>query len=181
MRPRPARRMTGATARQAHAVPFRFSSIMYSQSASACSSAGARFAVPAQLTRMSTVPWRATTVSTIRSTSAFFATSAASVVTSPSRAGPAGLADADRLTATTRAPAAARCRTIASPMPLVPPVTTATRPERSSRFFADVSVLTGLSSLPVSRTGGMWRPDAPAIGRLGRSAADGPVTSGAAG
>ena len=108
MRPRPARRMTGATARHAHAVPFRFSSIMYSQSASACSRAGARFAVPAQLTRMSTVPWRATTVSTIRSTSAFFATSAASVVTSPSRAGPAGLADADRLTATTRAPAAAR-------------------------------------------------------------------------
>ena len=92
--------MTGATARQAHAVPFRFSSIMYSQSASACSSAGARFAVPAQLTRMSTVPWRATTVSTIRSTSAFFATSAASVVDlavprRPRRAGGRRPADGD--------------------------------------------------------------------------------------
>src|SRR5262249_14941602 len=59
----------------------------------------------------------------------------------------AGLADADRLTAVTRAPAAARCRAIASPMPLGPPVTTATRPERSRRFFGGVSVLTGQYSL----------------------------------
>jgi hypothetical protein len=149
IRPRPARRMTGATARHAHAVPRRFSSIMYSQSASACSRAGARFAVPAQFTRMSTVPWRATTASTMRSTSVFFAMSAASGTISPSRGGPPGLAAADRLTAVTRAPAAARCWTIASPMPLVPPVTMATRPERSSRFFVGDSVLTGHSSLEV--------------------------------
>src|SRR5262245_61166920 len=36
---------------------------------------------------------------------------------------------------------------MASPIPLVPPVTTATRPERSSRFFGRVTVLTELSSL----------------------------------
>jgi hypothetical protein len=90
-------------------------------------------------------------LSTMRSTSVFFATSAASVATSPSRGAPPGLA-ADRLDRRD-ARAGGACWTIASPMPLVPPVTMATRPEQVEQVLRGCLCAHWQSSLRAEWTG----------------------------
>ena len=111
-------------------------SITRSQSASLISSVGTRLVVPAAYTMMSSRPKVSTQASLTRSSSDVSATSAGTRRVRRPRpsisAATASTFAARRPVTTTSAPASARPRAMARPMPLVPPTTTARRPERSN-------------------------------------------------
>src|SRR4051812_25466933 len=92
--------------------------------------------MPALFTRMSRRPNAATVSSTIRATSAALVTSTATARALAPRSISSRTAASDflalRAATTTAAPAAARPRAMPSPMPPLPPVTTATLPLRSN-------------------------------------------------
>src|SRR5882757_1296809 len=123
-------------ARQARSVPFKFVSIIPFQSESGNSSVGMRFVRPAQFTKISTLPNSASTAASNFSMLASYVTS--QVCTSdrlPSAFTSAGAwrtSSARRPVGTTLAPASANPLFSASPIPLVPPITTAVFPLKSN-------------------------------------------------
>ncbi len=133
--------MSFATARQQSQGPLRLVSITASQSDSPSCSIGPRMLMPALLTRMSSRPRPSTTRATMSSTWAATATSAAT----PSVLRPLAFAISSatrwaaapsRAEIATSAPASASASAIARPRPLVPPVTSATRPSSRNRSIA---------------------------------------------
>ncbi len=76
MLPRPAASMCRPKARQHQNTPFKLTSTTFSQCSSVTVSAGVSLrAIPALLTRMSTLPWRATVSSATAATRALSVTS----------------------------------------------------------------------------------------------------------
>src|SRR5581483_552296 len=132
MLPEPCASIFRPNAWQGRYVPFRFSAMIRSNSSSGKSSAGARNAVPAELTSTSARPSSATTRSASASTSALLVTSQCiatavppcSSIVATVCAAPASLTS----TIASAAPAWASPFAIAAPSPLPPPVTAATRP-----------------------------------------------------
>src|SRR5437899_1659833 len=134
--PPPACFMSGYAACEQRKAEVRFVSRTRCHSASVYSWIGLRMFVPALFTRMSRRPKRSRVALTSRATAVSSVTStltASAGAPSPSISATA-LRDLSTLRAATTmpAPAAARPRAIPSPIPPLPPVTTATRPLRSN-------------------------------------------------
>ncbi len=134
---------------------MRFVSITRAQSASSVSSVAALCVIPAALTRMSTLPNFSSTASCSDCSEA---RSCTSLVTASERHPMASISAATFLTCsrrrelgTTSAPAPASPCAIACPNPVVPPVTTATRPCKSKRFWLIGSIPCWLSHTPTGR------------------------------
>src|SRR6185312_11164757 len=135
---------------QARRVPVRFTSMIESQISSVHSSVGMRRVVPAELTRISTLPNSVSTASRSRTSVARSVTSDA---TRRVRRPTASISAATESTplwardvATTSAPAAARPSDNARPMPSVPPTTTAVFPVSDKSTQMTQSVNTFLRS-----------------------------------
>ena len=125
-RPRPRRTIPGRSARVGRAAPRRLTSKSRHQIASGTSSNRPQPpASPALFTSRSTGP-------SSSSTRAAAAATASASVTSQAIARPGVPGAGRRDHEETRAPARARASTIATPIPRVPPVTTATWPVRST-------------------------------------------------
>src|SRR5947209_4047474 len=121
---------------QARSVPVTFVSIMSSQVSSEIVSVGSRLILPAELIRISTLPNSVTVPSR---SACKLARSATSEVSRRARRPVVSIAFAASSTcssrrelATTSAPASANPTAIASPIPEVPPTTTADLPLRSN-------------------------------------------------
>lgn len=135
--PPPCARITFNSSRRQRKVPVRFTASTVFQESSVCSARGALApSMPALFTAMSRRPNRSTTERTRRTTSASLVTShgsntagAPKARSSSASASPAAVLTSET---TTVAPAAASARTVAVPIPPEPPVTSATRPERSA-------------------------------------------------
>src|SRR6266478_2762675 len=122
--------------RQARSVPFKFVSSMPFHSASVTSSVGVRFVRPAQFTRISVLP------NSFRTPASSFSMLASSVTSQVCASDflPSALMSsaalrtnsARRPVGTTLAPASAKPLFSASPIPLVPPITTAVFPLKSN-------------------------------------------------
>ena len=126
MRPRPRATMPSSTIRVGNAAPRRLTSKSRHQvSAGTSSNSPHAPASPALLTSRSIGP-------SSSSTRAVAATTAARSVTSHAIARPSAPGGGRRDQTETRAPARARSAAIVTPMPRVPPVTTATWPVRGS-------------------------------------------------
>ena len=138
IRPQPRAAIKGPNRWPSRNGAVRLTAMVRSQSAVLSSASGGRRLTPAQLTRMSGGPNAAAAASAARSTSGRSARSALTQPASPPAARSASAArpslSASRATSTTLAPASASARAISSPIPELPPVTTATRPssEKSS-------------------------------------------------
>jgi hypothetical protein len=119
---------------------LRFTSITRRHCATGISQLGALPPViPALFTRMSIRPWAASVFAVASATAISSDRSSTCAVTVPSAASAARLSSAfagSMSQIETAAPDATMRRATASPMPRAPPVTTATRPARSSLFIS---------------------------------------------
>ena len=134
--PPPCSRISRAAAWQHRNVPVRFTRRTCSHSASVTSSGSLRWIVPAAFTRMSSRPRSAATPWNVAAIEAGSATSRRSPewpapMPESSATVSATFASAREPTITD-APACANPTAMARPNPLVPPVTSATRPVRSN-------------------------------------------------
>jgi hypothetical protein len=137
---------------QPRSVPLRLVSRMSSHSCSLTVKVGVRFVVPAQLTRISTLPNSARTASRsatrdARSLTSEVRRSALRPLDSISAA-VVSTCSARRAEATMSAPASASPSEIARPMPVVPPTTTAVFPVRSK---SDPAIQFPASNAPVAQ------------------------------
>jgi hypothetical protein len=131
--------------------PLRFTANDFSNASGVKAPSGCVSALAALLTTMSRRPKRVTVASTSARTGASSPRCVGTPIASPPRdsscAAVSAHASGLRLATATRAPAATSPSATARPMPRVPPVTIATRPERSnSRRTASASI--GYSSVP---------------------------------
>ncbi|CAM5697174.1 hypothetical protein SVIOM74S_03300 [Streptomyces violarus] len=114
----------------------RLTAIVRSQTSSVSSSIGGRTLIPALLTRMSGSPKASTARSAaVRTPSRVLRSALTQAARQPSAVSSSTVAispASPRATTTTLAPARARARVMARPMPELPPVTTATRPCREN-------------------------------------------------
>ncbi len=135
-RPRPPRFRCGCAARLASMALVRLVSMTVRQSSSRYSSGRRRMLVPALFTRMSSPPRRVAVASTMAPTAASSVMSAttesAFAPSDESSATAAAFFPASRPATITAAPHRARPRARPRPMPPLPPVTSATRPDRSN-------------------------------------------------
>src|SRR5439155_15162002 len=126
----------GTNARQPFTTPYRFTPSSQSQSSLRNSWIAPPCATPALLNRTSAVPKRSNAASASASRSPGSVTSLRTAIAgvpaaSSSRASFCAGASSTSAS-TTRMPCSAHARAMPAPIPLAPPVTTATRPERSS-------------------------------------------------
>ena len=158
MRPDPRLTISPPNTWQLRNMPVMLVSITRSQSASLISSVGTRLVVPAAYTMMSSRPKVSTQASLTRSSSDVSATSAGTRRVRRPRpsisAATASTFAARRPVTTTSAPASARPRAMARPMPLVPPTTTARR-RRDRTVWSSRTRLVRGGTPPVPRR--RWR------------------------
>src|SRR5438477_10686092 len=149
--PAPAASMCLPTVVQAKKTLLRLVAMIRSKSASAKSSAGLSLVMPCELTSTSMRPWRAITWSTSRPSAAVSATSAAWPAAAGSlcrsRTTTSSTLASDRPTGTTEAPASRKASAISRPMPLLPPITSATLPASEKRDARSIVRLS--SEIPV--------------------------------
>ncbi len=123
--------MTATAARDMKKTPSTLTEKMRRHASSVVAAAGARTMTPAAFTRMSTLPWAAAAASTTVEQNAESLTSptctSAPIVAAWDSARPAF-----RSTMMTLAPRPVSRAAVAAPIPEAPPVTTATRPVRST-------------------------------------------------
>jgi hypothetical protein len=170
IRPPPRSRMGPTTALAARKLPITLTSSTLRQSSASRSSNGPRVRpakMPALLTRISTPPNECPVALTASASSGSEVTSA----TTPSASPPSFSTSAtvapgsDRSATTTLAPAAASPTQIARPMPMAPPVTSATEPASSRPLSPGDDGVLIVRLLPWRGVGRRppvsWPPDAP--------------------
>src|SRR5580693_7685976 len=132
IRPQPRAAISGPNRWPSRNGAVRLTATIMSQCSSDSAGSGGRRLTPAQLTRMSGSPNAAAAADAPRRTSARSARSALThAAAQPASRSDLQVAESlvgSRATITTRAPASASPEAIASPIPELPPVTTATRP-----------------------------------------------------
>src|SRR5580693_8505803 len=137
IRPQPRRAIAGPKHWPSTNGAVRFTVITSAHCSRVCSPSGGRGLAPAALTRMSGSPYAETASPAARWAAAGSARSARTQAAVPPADWMAAAAlrrpSSPRARRTTRAPARARARAMACPMPELPPVIRATRPSRENR------------------------------------------------
>src|ERR1700733_8084491 len=165
IRPQPLSAIAGPNRCPSRNGAFRLTATIRSQCSSDSDSSGGRRFTPAQLTRMSGSPNEAAAADALRRTSARSDRSALThAAAQPASRNDLQVADSlvgSRATITTCAPASASAEAIASPIPELPPVTTATRPSSENNSFRN-PVMPDEYHTP-SQQGDRRRPNVPKV------------------